>query len=177
MTEKIMALDTVVPGVFASREAAEAAIADLRELGFADDTLGVIVPDPIHHRLLDDSTHEALIALERGILFGVPLGFLGGIALAALVAPGIGVIGVGGALLFGGAAGALWGAITGSFLELTTEIHHLEDIERKFEFPLAPEEVLVVVVADPERSETVREVMRAHGARIMRDMAPVRDTA
>jgi hypothetical protein len=68
VTERIRALDTIVPGVFPSREAAEAAITDLRELGFADDTLGVIVPDLVHHRLLDDSTHEVMTGLERRIL-------------------------------------------------------------------------------------------------------------
>lgn len=72
-------------------------------------------------------------------------------------------------MLFAGHVGALWGAITGAYLGLTAEIHHLEDIERKFEIPLAPEEVLVVVVADAERSKAVCDVMQGHGARCIRE--------
>jgi hypothetical protein len=172
MAERMRVLDGVVPGVFADIATAEAAIAELRELGFADDELGAIVTDPVHHRLLDDSTQEAMRGMERGILIGTPLGILGGPAVAALAAPGLGVIGVGGALLFAGHAGTLWGAITGAHLGLTAEIHHLEDVEEKYEIPLAPEEVLVAVVTDPERSDAVCEVMQRHGARCVRDRVP-----
>jgi hypothetical protein len=141
-------------------------------LGFADDELGVIVTDPAHHRLLDDSTHEAMRGMERGILIGTPLGILDGLAVAALAAPGLGVIGVGGALLFAGHVGTLWGAITGAYLGLTAEIHHLEDIEEKYEIPLAPREVLVAVVTDPEWSDDACGTMQRHGARCIRDRAP-----
>lgn len=171
MAERMRVLDGVVPGVFADPASAEAAIAELREMGFADDELGVIVTDPAHHHLLDDSTQEAMRGMERGILIGTPLGILGGLAVAALAAPGLGVIGVGGALLFAG-VGTLWGAIIGTYLGLTAEIHHLEDIEEKYEIPLAPHEVLVAVVTDPERSQAVCEVMQGHGARCVRDRVP-----
>lgn len=172
MAERMRAIDGVVPGVFADTTSAEAAIAELRELGFGDDELGVIVTDPAHHRLIDDAERETLLGLERGILIGTPLGVLGGLALAALAAPGIGLIGLGGVLLFGCHAGALWGAITGAYLGLTAEIHHLEDVEEKYEIPLAPHEVLVAVVTDPERSDEVCGTMQRHGARCIRDRVP-----
>jgi hypothetical protein len=162
-------LDGVVPGVFADPASAEAAIAELREMGFGDDDLGVIVTDPAHHHLIDDPDYETLKGLKRGILIGTPLGMLGGLALIALGAPGLGVIGLGGALWFVGHAGALWGAIIGAYYGLTAEIHHLEDIEEKYEIPLAPHEVLVAVVTDPERSQAVCEVMHGHGARCVRE--------
>jgi hypothetical protein len=94
------------------------------------------------------------------------------LAVAALAAPGIGVIGMGGALLFAGHVGALWGAITGAYLGLTAEIHHLEDVEEKYEIQLAPHEVLVAVVTDPERSKPVCETMQRHGARCIRETVP-----
>jgi hypothetical protein len=169
MDAKVAALEGVVPVVFSSRAQAEAAIAELRALGFADDELGVIVPDPAHHDLLDDSTHEALTGLGHGILVGAPLGAIAGIALAALAAPGVGVIGVGGALLFGGNIGALWGAITGAYLVLTAEVHHLEDVEHKYEIPLKPEEILVVVMTDPGRADAVCQIMQRHEARCVRE--------
>lgn len=164
-------IDGVVPGIFADTASAEAAIAELRELGFGDDDLGVIVSDPAH-RLIDDPESETLLGLERGILIGTPLGVLGGIAVAALAAPGIGLIGLGGVLLFGCHAGALWGAITGAYLGLTAEIHHLEDVEEKYEIQLAPREVLVAVVTDPERSQAVCQAMQRHGARCIRETVP-----
>lgn len=171
MPKRMRVIDGVVPGVFADTASAEAAIDDLRELGFGDDELGVIVTDPVHHRLIDDPETETLRGLERGILIGTPLGVLGGLALAGLVAPGIGLIGMGGALLFAGHVGALWGAITGAYLGLTAEIHHLEDLEEKYEIALAPHEVLVAVVTDPARSQAVCEAMRRHGARCVRETA------
>jgi hypothetical protein len=75
-------------------------------------------------------------------------------------------------LLFGCHAGALWGAITGAYLGLTAEIHHLEDIEEKYEVPMALHEVLVAVVTDPERSQAVCETMQRHGARCVRETVP-----
>lgn len=169
MSKRMRVIDGVVPGVFADTASAEAAIEELREMGFSDDELGVIVTDPAHHRLIDDPETETLRGLERGILIGTPLGVLGGLAVAALAAPGIGLIGLGGVLLFGCHAGALWGAITGAYLGLTAEIHHLEDIEEKYEIPLAPHEILVAVVTDPARSQAVCEAMQRHGARCVRE--------
>ena len=169
MEMKSAALDGVVPVVFASREQAEAAIAELRGLGFGDEELGAIVPDPAHHALIDDSMHEALKGIGQGIIGGMPLGALAGMALVALAAPGVGVIGVGGALLLGVPVGALWGAIAGGFFGLTAEIQHLEDIERKYRIPLAPNEILVVVVTDQERADEVCEIMQRHEARCVRD--------
>lgn len=169
MNEKMRVLDGVVPGVFDTKEAAEAALAELRELGFSDDEMGVVVADPIQHRLIDDTVDEAAKGLKRGLLFGVPIGVLAGIGLVALVAPGVGVIGVGGVLLAGGHAGALWGGIIGAYLGLTAEVHHLEDIEEKYEIPLKPNEILLAVVVDPERADEVCEIMRRNGARCVRE--------
>jgi hypothetical protein len=155
--------------VFADAASAEAAIAELQRMGFADDEMGVIVADPAHHRLLDDALREEIVGLRRGVMIGAPLGALGGIALVALAAPGIGVIGLGGVLLAGGHLGALSGLVVGAYLGLTAEIHHLEDIARKYRIPLAPEEVLVTVVTDPKRTEAVCEAMKRHGARCIQE--------
>jgi hypothetical protein len=165
MQEQIQPRNGVVPVIFSSREDAEAAIAELREVGLADDELGIVIPDPAHHYLIDDGLHESLKGFEHGALVGAPIGAVAGIALAALAVPGIGVIGVGGALLFGGHLGALWGFIAGGYLGMTAEVHHLEDIEQKYEVQLKPEEILVVVVADDERIQRACEIVRRHGAR------------
>lgn len=163
MVTAIDAREGIVSAVFADREGAEAAIAELRALGLAEDEMGVIVPDPAHHRLLDDGVRETLKGLGHGILVGTPLGVLGGIAVVAAGAPGYDVIGLGGALLVGAPIGALWGAIVGAYFGLTGEVHRLEDIERTHELPLKPEEILVVVVAGQERAGAVGQVMERHG--------------
>lgn len=169
MAERIKVRDGVVPAVFSDTTGAEVAIGELRTLGFSDDELGIIVTDPAHHRLLDDSMHEVATGVENGVLVGLPIGVLGGIGLVALAAPGIGLIGLGGALLLGGTLGAMWGGITGSQLGLLTAIRHLEDVEEEYEAPLAPGEVLVAVVVDPERQDAVREIMQRHGGRYIRE--------
>lgn len=172
MKEKFQPLDGVVPGVFGSREQAEKALEDLREIGLAEDEMGVIVPDPAHHHLMDDPETETVKGLAKGFVIGGGIGALAGMALAALVVPGVGVVGVGGALLFGSHFGGLWGAISGAYLGLTTEIHHLEDIERKYHIDLKPGEILVVVVTDRERAYEVCQIMQRNGAHCVEDRVP-----
>lgn len=131
--------------------------------------LGVVVPNPEHQYLIDDSTHEALSGLGHGVLIGMPLGAIAGIALAAIAAPGVGVIGVGGVLLFGGHLGALWGAVAGAYLGLTGRVRHLQDMEEHYNIPLAPKEILLVVIAGTERIDVVCQIMQRHGARRVRE--------
>lgn len=168
-SSKFVNMDGIVPGVFSDRAKAEASLIELREIGFSDDELGVLVTDPETHHLIDDSTAQALKGLGHGVLVGAPLGAIAGLALAAIAAPGIGVIGVGGALLFSGHIGALWGAVTGAYLGLTAEIHHLEDIEQKYQIALKPNEILVVVVSDSDRADTACEIMTKNGATCLRE--------
>lgn len=165
MTAATVPFNGIIPGVFGDRKSAEKAIADLRSLGFSEDEMGVIVPDPSHHELIDNSTHQALTGAGRGMLVGAPIGALAGIAIAALAAPGVGVIGVGGAVLAGGHLGALWGIVTGAYLGLTAQVHHVEDIEKKYSVPLAPGEIMVTVITDPEQAGAVTELIERDGGR------------
>ena len=159
----VTALEGVVPAVFSSREDAEAGMAALREAGFSNDDLGVMIPDPEHLRLIDDSSKEAWKGLSTGMIAGIPIGTLAGMALTALIIPGLGILGVGGALLVGGVGGALWGTYIGSTSGLAAEISHVEDIERRYEIPLRPNEILLIVVAN-DRAVQVCEIMERHGA-------------
>jgi len=96
---KVRALEGVVPAVFSSREEAKAGMAALREAGFRNDDLGVMIPYPEHLHLIDDSSKEAWKGLSTGMIAGIPIGTLAGMALTALIIPGLGILGVGGALL------------------------------------------------------------------------------
>lgn len=165
MTTEPVPINGIIPAVFADRKGAEKAISDLRLLGFSEDELGVLVPDPAHHELLDNSTHQALTGAGHGALVGAPIGALAGIAIAAIAAPGIGVIGVGGAMLAGGHLGALWGVITGAYLGLTAQVHHIEDVEQKYSVPLAPGEIMLTVVADSDQANAVNQVIERDGGR------------
>jgi hypothetical protein len=177
MKEKFQPLDGVVPGVFSDRSRAEKALEELRAIGLAEDEMGVIVPDPAHHHLMTDPETETVKGLAKGVLVGGGIGALAGMALAALVVPGVGVVGVGGALLFGTHFGGLWGAISGAYLGLTTEIHHLEDIEKKYRIELQPGEILVVVVTDRDRAYEVCQIMQRNGARGIKERVATDATA
>lgn len=160
---QVARLEGFVPAVFENRDEAEAAINELRALGFGDDDLGVMIPDPEHYHLLDNSTKEVLKGIGTGGIVGLPLGVAAGVSVAALLVPGLGVIGVGGALLWGTLGGAIWGAYLGANIGMAAEIRHIDDIERRFEIPLEDHQMLVVVVANSEAKQ-VGDVMERHGA-------------
>lgn len=160
---KAASIEGVVPAVFENREEAEAAIAELRELGYSDDELGVMIPDPEHYHLLDKGMSELLTGMGTRAVFGIPLGAVAGIGVATLLIPGLGVIGVGGALLWGSLGGAVWGAYLGAQIGMAAEIRHVNEIERRYEIPLEPHQMLVVVIAG-RQAEQVCKIMERHGA-------------
>lgn len=163
-TMRVASIEGVVPAVFEDQEEAKAAISELQGMGYSDSNLGIMIPDPEHFHLLDKNLNEVLKGIRSGGVFGIPLGAAAGISVATLLVPGLGAIGVGGALLWGGLGGAIWGAYLGAQLGIAVEIRHIEDIERRFEIPLEPHQMLVVVVANSNAQE-VCAVMERHGAR------------
>ena len=161
---RVASIEGVVPAVFEGQAKAEAAIRELQGLGYSDSNLGIVIPDPEHFHLLDKNLNEVLKGIRTGGVFGIPIGAAAGISVATLLIPGLGAIGVGGALLWGGLGGAIWGAYLGAQLGIAVEIRHIEEIERRFEIPLEPHQMLVVVVANSNAKE-VCEIMERHGAR------------
>lgn len=171
MTKEREPIGSVVPAVFTNHEQAEAAITDLRTLGFDDDSLGLLIPDPTHYHLIDDGWKETVQGVTRGVLIGAPIGSLAGIGLLTLAVPGLGAIGLGGALVVGASSGALWGLILGAEMGLAGQIRHITDIERQYDIALQPTDILVVVVAH-ERAATVCEILQRHGAHCLQETAP-----
>lgn len=161
---RVRALEDVVPAVFTQEEEAKAAIDELRELGYADNDFGIMVPDPTHYHLLDKSLADTLKGLGTGGIIGAPIGVLAGMGVITVLVPPLGFIGIGGALLYGGLQGALWGAYIGAQVGMAFEIKHLEDIERRFEVPIRPNEILVIVVAH-DNAQEVCSILEQHGAR------------
>jgi uncharacterized protein (TIGR02271 family) len=120
--EPLRATGTVV-GLFRKTLGAERAIRDLKDAGFPDSQIGVLMRDPDEERRLAEQTGTkagevaAAGAVTGGVLGGL-VGLLAGVG--ALVIPGVGPLIAGGALAstlagagIGAAAGGLVGALIG----------------------------------------------------------------
>jgi hypothetical protein len=161
------ALEGLVPAVFSTRAAAEAAIGELRQLGLTAEHVGVAVPDPVHHGL---ARHEDLVGQKElegasaGFILGAPLGAIAGIALTALVVGGLGPLGLGGILVAGG-VGAIYGVVLGSEAGLIARVRAEEEAPPHWsEIPLSQTDILVVARAG-DRSTEAHGIMVRHGAR------------
>jgi len=96
----VYARDTVV-GLFRDTARAERAIRDLKDAGFSDKQIGVLMHDRTQERkLAEDTGTKAGEAAAAGAIGGGLLGGLVGLlaGVGALVIPGIGPIIAGGAL-------------------------------------------------------------------------------
>lgn len=160
-----------VPGVFSSREGAEAAISELRAAGFRDADIGIAVPEPGRYIVEESRETEELKGVSEGIAVGAPAGAIAGMALMTLAVPGAGAaIGVAGALFVGGVGGGLWGTFMGAIGGFTAKVKLDDYPDHECEIPLAGADVLVVVNAGDRASEA-RDLMQKHGAKCFLDQA------
>jgi uncharacterized protein (TIGR02271 family) len=154
-----------VVGLFHERRQAEQAINELKDAGFREDQIGVLMQDPQSQKGLAESTgtkvseSAASGAIGGGVAGGV-LGLLAGIG--ALAIPGVGPIIAGGALAstlagagIGAAAGGLLGALVGMGIP--------EEDARYFEEGLRAGGVLVTVDAGT-RAQEARVILEDRGA-------------
>jgi uncharacterized protein (TIGR02271 family) len=155
----------MVVGLFHERRQAELAIRELKQEGFTDDQIGVLMQDRESQQQLADTTgtkvSEAATtgAIGGGVAGGV-LGLLAGVG--ALAIPGVGPIIAGGALAstlagagIGAAAGGLIGALVGMGIP--------EDDAAYFEEGVRAGGILVTVDAG-SRIQEAREILRSRGA-------------
>jgi hypothetical protein len=84
-------------------------------------------------------------------------------ALRALIAGGLGPLGLGG-ILASAAGGALWGIFFGGFAGLVAKVHQEEEEAHWTEIPLSHEDILLVVRAGA-RGPQVHDIVRKHGGR------------
>ena len=161
-----MADEQHLGAVFGERAAAEAAVEDLRQLGLADEHLGVAVRQPDGYVFEEDAEADVAHGIEKGIAIGAPIGALAGMTVLALVVPGVGTLGVGGIVAAGGLSGALAGTYLGAFLGLTTEDHLLEEEWDWERVPLQPGQVLIVV-AGHGHPDQVADVLERHGGHLV----------
>ena len=167
---------TVVAGLFTEREAAVAAIDDLKAAGFAPDDVGVAMRDPSEQGDLAEETGATGTKAAGGAATGaVGGGLLGGalgllVGLGALAIPGIGPVLAGGALatafgLGGGTAvaGAGIGAAAGGLVGALVGMGIPEADARHFEEGFRAGGVLVTVDGG-DRAPDAAAVLRRHGA-------------
>ena len=160
----------IVVGVFASRDEAQRAIADLVEQGVREDEIGYAVK---HEAAPNDPSPAAVTDMTAadgpagGAATGaITGGVLGGLiaAAAALIVPGVGPVLAGGLLAstVGGAAiGAAAGGLLGTLVGLGVPEEEAALLEQEIHAGRA-----VVTVRAGSRADRVRELMRGHGARV-----------
>ena len=167
-TESGREAGTVV-GLFRRQPEAEQAIRNLKDAGFADDKIGVIMQDRDRQQKLSEETGTlageaaATGAISGGVVGGV-LGLLAGVG--ALVIPGIGPIIAGGALastLAGAGIGAAAGGLLGALVGMGLPEHEAKYYERGVQ-----EGGILVTVAAPGRASEARRILTDCGA----DLAP-----
>lgn len=164
-TKKAMLIEHHLGAVFGDRGDAEAAVEDLRQLGLADEHLGVAVRHPDSYVFEEEPEAEVGRGLEKGIAIGAPIGAVAGMPVMALIVPEVSGLGVGGILALGGFIGALAGTYLGAFLGLAAEEHVLEEEWDWERIPLQPGQVLVVVTGHGHR-ERVAHVLERHGGHL-----------
>jgi len=158
-----------IAAIFDDRLHAEAAVDDLRASGLGSEHLGVAVHGDSAVAFEHDTDAEMLHDAEVGAAGAAPIGFIAGMALAALAVPGIAV---GGLLALAG-VGAAWGAFIGAYIGFgvsdpaSTEHSVIEETEMT---ELQPGQVLVVACSHGH-ADAVRETMQRHDGRI-REFGP-----
>jgi hypothetical protein len=159
------AKEGTVVGLFYERGQAERAIRELKDSGFEESQIGVLMQDRERQQELADTTGTNVSgaatagAIGGGVTGGV-LGLLAGVG--ALAIPGIGPIVAGGALAstlagagIGAAAGGLLGALVGMGVP--------EEDARYFEEGIRSGGILVTVHAG-DRAQEARQILRNWGA-------------
>jgi uncharacterized protein (TIGR02271 family) len=150
-----------VVGLFRESTAAERAIRDLKDAGFTDNQIGVLMQDRAQERkLAEDTGTKAGKSAAKGAATGGVVGGLVGLAAAAL--PGIGPIVAGGVLAevlagagIGAAAGGLLGALGGMGIP--------EEEARYYEQGVREGGILVTVDARAKAAEA-RQILLDAGA-------------
>ena len=157
---------SAVVGVFEHRGPALRAAEELRQAGFADEDIGVVVRHGDVSDNPDTPKGDTGTRMEEGAVGGVVAGGVaGGVlgALATLLIPGVGPVAAAGMLaatLGGAALGATTGGLLGALIGMGIPEEEAKTYEREF---LAGR-TLLTVRAGSRYSEAIG-ILRRHGAR------------
>ena len=143
-----------VVGLFRHRSAAEAAIRDLKEAGFAEDRIGVAMQERVEQAdLLEEMGTEPAEGAAKGAVSGGLVGGLLGL-LGSLLIPGLGPVLAGG-VLASTLAGVGIGAATGGLLGALIGLGVPEEDARHFDEGFRAGGTLVTVDAGSRTPEAV----------------------
>lgn len=159
-------------GVFSSREAAEAAVSELRRAGFSDSEVGLIHRNseaikkgPERHSSTVDDDSEGSEAASGGAVTGA----VTGLGLGALVGAGVlaGIVPVIGPALFAGSLGVLasnaaGGAAVAGLVGALTGWGISDDDATYYQSEVTAGRSIVTVTSD--RCEEAQQIMTRHGA-------------
>jgi hypothetical protein len=173
MTERVISDDELraharhdhIAAVFADRETAEGAVADLRQLGLGSDRLGLAIREGADRAFERDAETDVLHDTEAGMAAGAVLGYLAGLSIAAVALVPGGVIGLGGILALG-VPGGLGGAMIGGFLGEAVAERSFGEREELLDVPLEPGQVLVAACSHGH-ADAVMEVLQRHGGQLL----------
>jgi len=173
-----------VTGVFRSREDAERAVGELRNIGIPEDKIGVLTkesePERVEQGVPVSDTEEPGMGSAMGAAVGGAMGAAGGatlgLAVASLAIPGIGPViafGMVGAALLG-VVGAAAGSAVGDTVEeeLGEGIPH-EDIYLYHDALRKGHSIVIAYAHDEDQADKVSEVMDNAGAE---DLDALRET-
>ncbi len=172
-------MDRTIIGVFGSRDNAEAAITELRNLGVADADISYIYVSEEGKTMTEDGqgTHVGDGA-AAGATTGAVVGALAGLAVANGILPGLGTLFVAGPLaaalgLTGAAAttaaGAMTGAAAGGIVGGLGGLGISDDEAKVYEERVRSGGILVTAVTD--NVDDAREIFANNGADEIRDFA------
>jgi hypothetical protein len=150
-----------VAAVFGTREAAQAAVDALRQQGLGTDRLGVAVREGTARVFERDAEAEVMHDAGVGAAAGGAIGFLAGMAIAAIVFVPGGIVGLGGILALG-AGSTLGGAMLGGYIGQDTADRAFDERQELSELHVEPGQVLVVVCSHG-RPADVEQIMERHG--------------
>ena len=149
-------------GVFTSREAADRAVADLKQAGYSDDQIGVVAKDSRGNTVkTDGSGNNAPEGAAIGVAAGAGAMALGSLAMSFGVIPVIGpILAVGplAAALISAAGGAAAGGLVGALVGWGVP----EEDAKYYEGEVQAGRYLVTVDRD-DRADNSRGVFSRHG--------------
>jgi hypothetical protein len=153
-----------VAAVFAARRDAEAAVAELRRLGFGSDRLGIAVREG-EQAFERDAETDLIHDTEVGVAAGAAIGFLTGMTIAAIAFVPGGVVGLGGMLALGAATG-LGGATIGGYVGEGIGERAFEERDELASVRLEPGQVLVAACGHGH-ADTVEAIMERHHGHLL----------
>jgi hypothetical protein len=130
-----MSTRTTVVGVFENRSSAQQAVAELRQMGFRDDQIGVVSHDTDIAAIEEEKGDTVAEGALAGAAAGASVGALWGVGIAAGLLPAIGPVIAGGtlaAILASAATGAAAAGLIGALIGMGLPQEEAEFYDEEF---------------------------------------------